>query len=90
MKVIAELETPRGPYCGSLFWAGVDGALESSVLIRTVGLEQDAPEQKDGGWRLEARAGAGVVADSDPHAERLETEAKFAALRRALMEPPRG
>jgi para-aminobenzoate synthetase component 1 len=85
MKVIAELETPRGPYCGSLFWAGVDGALESSVLIRTVGLEQDRE-----GWRLEARAGAGIVADSDPHAERLETEAKFAALRRALMEPPRG
>jgi para-aminobenzoate synthetase component 1 len=90
MKVIAELETPRGPYCGSLFWAGVDGALESSVLIRTVGLEQDRAEQKDGGWRLEARAGAGIVADSDPRAERLETEAKFAALRRALMEPPRG
>jgi para-aminobenzoate synthetase component 1 len=85
MKVIAQLETARGPYCGSLFWAGADGALESSVLIRTVGLEQD-----DGGWRLEARAGAGIVADSDPHAERLETEAKFAALRRALMEPPRG
>jgi len=85
MKVIAQLETPRGPYCGSLFWAGFDGALESSVLIRTVGLEQDRE-----GWRLEARAGAGIVADSDPHAERLETEAKFAALRRALMEPPRG
>jgi para-aminobenzoate synthetase component 1 len=85
MKVIAQLETARGPYCGSLFWAGVDGALESSVLIRTVGLEQDPA-----GWRLEARAGAGIVADSDPHAERLETEAKFAALRRALMEPPRG
>jgi para-aminobenzoate synthetase component 1 len=85
MKVIAELETPRGPYCGSLFWAGVDGALESSVLIRTVGLEQDGD-----GWRLEARAGAGIVADSDPQAERLETEAKFAALRRALMEEPRG
>jgi len=85
MKVIAGLETARGPYCGSLFWAGVDGALESSVLIRTVGLEQEGS-----GWRLEARAGAGIVADSDPHAERLETEAKFAALRRALMEPPRG
>jgi para-aminobenzoate synthetase component 1 len=85
MKVIAELETARGPYCGSLFWAGVDGAMESSVLIRTVGLEQD-----ETGWRLEARAGAGIVADSDPHAERLETEAKFAALHRALMEPPRG
>jgi para-aminobenzoate synthetase component 1 len=89
MKLIAEMETPRGPYCGSLFWAGVDGAFESSVLIRTVGLEQEASSQNGGGWRLEARAGAGIVADSDPHAERLETEAKFAALRRALLEESR-
>jgi para-aminobenzoate synthetase component 1 len=81
MKVIAELEPPRGPYCGSLFWAGFDGSFDSSVLIRTVGLEQDGE-----GWRLEARAGAGIVADSDPHAERLETEAKIAALKRALTE----
>jgi para-aminobenzoate synthetase component 1 len=89
MKLIAEMETPRGPYCGSLFWAGVDGAFESSVLIRTVGLEQEASSRDGAGWRLEARAGAGIVADSDPHAERLETEAKFAALRRALLEESR-
>ena len=81
MKVIAQLEPPRGPYCGSLFWAGFDGAFDSSVLIRTVGLIQDGE-----GWRLEARAGAGIVADSDPHGERLETEAKIAALRRALTQ----
>jgi len=81
MKVIAGLEPPRGPYCGSLFWAGVDGSFESSVLIRTVGLERDGE-----GWTLEARAGAGIVADSDPRAERLETEAKIAALKRALTE----
>jgi para-aminobenzoate synthetase component 1 len=81
MKVIAGLEPPRGPYCGSLFWAGFDGAFDSSVLIRTVGLVED--EQ---GWRLEARAGAGIVADSDPHGERLETEAKIAALKKALTE----
>ncbi|WP_309645211.1 aminodeoxychorismate synthase, component I [Phenylobacterium sp.] len=79
MKVIAGLESPRGPYCGSLFWAGFDGALDSSVLIRTAAFAQD-----DAGWNVEARAGAGIVADSDPHAERLETEAKIAALRRAL------
>jgi len=81
MKVIAGLEPPRGPYCGSLFWAGVDGAFDSSVLIRTVGLVEDGQA-----WRLEARAGAGIVADSDPHAERLETEAKIAALKKALTE----
>jgi len=81
MKVITGLEPPRGPYCGSLFWAGFDGAFDSSVLIRTVGLVQDGQ-----GWTLEARAGAGIVADSDPHGERLETEAKIAALKRALTE----
>ena len=81
MKVIAELEPPRGPYCGSMFWAGLDGAFDSSVLIRTVALTRHAE-----GWRFEARAGAGIVAESDPHAERLETEAKISALKRALTE----
>ncbi len=82
MTVIAQMEPPRGPYCGSLFWAGFDGSLDSSVLIRTVGLERHSD-----GWTLEARAGAGIVADSDPQAERLETETKIAALKRALTEP---
>jgi len=82
MKVIAQLEPPRGPYCGSLFWAGFDGSFDSSVLIRTVGLERDGD-----GWTFQARAGAGIVADSDPQAERLETETKIAALKRALTQP---
>jgi para-aminobenzoate synthetase component 1 len=82
MKVIAGLESPRGPYCGSLFWAGADGALDSSVLIRTA-----ACVREGGGWQVEARAGAGIVADSDPRAERLETEAKIDALLRALGAP---
>jgi para-aminobenzoate synthetase component 1 len=81
MKIIAGYEPPRGPYCGSLFWAG-DGALEASVLIRTVALEADP-----GGWRFEARAGGGVVADSDPAAEVAETEAKIGAILRALTFP---
>jgi para-aminobenzoate synthetase component 1 len=79
MRVIAQLEAPRGPYCGSIFWMGADGAMDSSVLIRTAVLVQEAP-----GWRVEFRAGAGIVADSDPYAERRETEDKAAALRRAL------
>ena len=82
MTSIARLEPPRGPYCGALLWAGFDGAFDSSVLIRTVGLVEDAD-----GWRYEARAGAGIVADSDPRAERLETEDKIAALLRALETP---
>ena len=79
MKVIAELEPPRGPFFGALFWAGFDGAFDSNVLIRTA-----AFAEADGGWRFEARAGGGIVADSDPVAERLETEAKIAAVLGAL------
>jgi para-aminobenzoate synthetase component 1 len=83
MRVIAGLEPPRGPFFGSLFWAGFDGAFDSSVLIRTV-----AFEQRGGGWRFEARAGGGVVADSDPAAERRETEAKIASILAALCSLP--
>jgi para-aminobenzoate synthetase component 1 len=79
MKVIAELEPPRGPFFGAMVWAGFDGALDSSVLIRTVAFAQEA-----GGWRFEARAGGGVVADSDPAAERAETDDKIAAILAAL------
>jgi len=78
-KVIRELEGARGPFFGAMFWLGPDQALESSVLIRTVGLVRD-PD----GWRFEARAGAGVVADSEPARECAEAEAKFSAIRRAL------
>ena len=79
MKVIATLEPPRGPYCGTMFWAGFDGGFDSSVLIRTLVFDQDRD-----GWSLEARAGAGIVADSDPASERRETEAKIAAILGAL------
>jgi para-aminobenzoate synthetase component 1 len=82
MRVIARFEPPRGPYCGALFWAGFDGALDSSVLIRTVALARDGE-----GWRFEVRAGAGLVADSDPAGERAETEDKLAALAAALGAP---
>ena len=79
MQVIAGLEPPRGPYCGSLFWAGYDGALDSSVLIRTTALMRDGE-----GWAFKTHAGAGIVADSDPIAERRETETKILAIAKAL------
>jgi para-aminobenzoate synthetase component 1 len=84
MKRIAALEPPRGPWCGSLFWAGFDGAFDSSVLIRTAAMTEDL----DGRWRFRATAGAGIVADSDPHAELAETESKISGLRRALEGEP--
>jgi para-aminobenzoate synthetase component 1 len=79
MSVIARHEPPRGPYCGSLFWLGLDGALEASVLIRTVALSENPA-----GWVFEARAGGGIVADSDPMSEVRETTAKIGAILRAL------
>jgi para-aminobenzoate synthetase component 1 len=79
MKVIAELEPPRGVWCGSLFLIDQDDALTASVLIRTA-----AFERLDGRWTFRTQAGAGIVADSDPEAELQETEAKISALRRAL------
>ena len=76
LRVIARHEPPRGPYCGSLFWAGFDGALDSSVLIRSVALELDA----GGRWRWEARAGAGVTAESRPDEEDAEAVQKARAV----------
>ncbi len=79
MQVIAGLEPPRGPYCGSLFWAGYDGGLDSSVLIRTTAFVRD-----QGGWAFQTHAGAGIIADSDPVAERRETQTKISAIALAL------
>jgi para-aminobenzoate synthetase component 1 len=79
MRVIAELEAPRGPFFGAMFQLGFDGGLDSSVLIRTAAFVED-----EAGWAVEARAGAGIVADSDPGLERAETEAKISALLAAL------
>jgi anthranilate synthase component 1 len=51
------------------------GNLDFCIAIRTVVL-------RDGHATLQA--GAGIVADSDPHAEERETEAKAGALFEAL------
>ena len=77
MEIIHELEpAARGPYCGSMFWIGFDGAMDSSILIRTV-LPHPA------GFAL-AWVGGGVTARSDPAAEYDETLHKAAATLRAL------
>jgi para-aminobenzoate synthetase component 1 len=78
MQIIAELEpTARGPYCGSLFYAGANGQTDSNLLIRTF-------VQRDG-W-LQCGVGGGIVAQSDPTSEYEETLAKAAGMVRALGE----
>ncbi len=76
MQIIAELEGEgRGPYTGSLGWLGHDGNLDFNILIRTLAVS---------GASLELRAGAGIVADSDPERELEETRAKARGLLAAL------
>ena len=78
MQIIAELEgIGRGAYTGSLGYLTVDGQLDLNILIRTMTLA---------GSTLEFRAGAGIVADSDPARELEETRAKARGLLRALEE----
>ncbi len=80
MKVITEMEAARGPYCGSLFYVDAGGAMDSSVLIRTLAFERDEAET----WHFRAAAGGGIVADSDPVSERMETETKLSLIRRVI------
>lgn len=81
MKVIAEHEPPRGPWCGSLLLREGAGAVTASVLIRTL-----AFEHRGGLWRWRTQAGAGIVADSDPAAESAEVLFKISAIKRALTD----
>jgi anthranilate synthase component 1 len=76
MQIIAELEgVGRGAYTGSLGYLTRDGRLDLNILIRTMTLR---------GSGLGFRAGAGIVADSDPERELEETRAKARGLLRAL------
>lgn len=76
MEIINELEPARrGPYCGTIAWIGFDGAMDSSIVIRTLVV-------KDG--QVAAQAGGGIVADSDPAAEFDETMDKAWPLLQSL------
>ena len=79
MQIIAELEGEgRGAYTGSLGYLTRDGRLDLNILIRTMTLS---------GQQLTFRAGAGIVADSDPERELEETRAKARGLLAALGGP---
>ena len=72
MQILRELEpVRRGPFSGSLFWFADDGSFDSSILIRTF---------VHRGGRLYLGAGGGVVTDSDPEQEWLESNHKARAL----------
>lgn len=80
MEIIRELEPHwRGPYCGSVFYYGLDGRLDSSIAIRTLLCDEST-------GTIRCWGGGGIVADSDPEAEYQETLAKVGPLMRFLEE----
>jgi anthranilate synthase component 1 len=85
MEIIEELEpTRRGPYGGAVGYISYSGNLDSCITIRTVVCH---------GRRASVQVGAGIVADSDPKTEWLETCSKsrgmILALRIAAQESGR-
>lgn len=76
IEILEALEpVPRGLYTGSLFFLDDDGSTWSSILIRSVVVHRDVAS---------LGAGGGVVADSDPEGEWMESNAKARALTRVL------
>ena len=76
MEIIADLESePRGAYGGACGYFSFDGNMDFAICIRTAIIEHQ---------RLTIRAGAGIVADSDPASEHLETVNKAKGMARAL------
>jgi anthranilate synthase component I len=76
MEIIAELEPdPRGPYGGAIGYVSFSGNMDLAITIRTASIHKG---------ELRVQAGAGIVADSDPERERVETVNKAMAMQRAL------
>jgi anthranilate synthase component I len=76
MEIINELEpVRRGIYAGAVGYLGFDGTLDTCIAIRTIIAANG---------ELTIQAGAGIVADSNPEQEFLETENKARALLTAL------
>ncbi|MBW0017655.1 MAG: isochorismate synthase [Mycobacterium sp.] len=76
-ELIAELEGDRGFYAGAVGWCDASGDGQWVVSIRCAELSAD----RRGAL---ARAGGGIVAESDPDDEVEETTTKFATILTAL------
>ncbi|MBI4638430.1 MAG: anthranilate synthase component I family protein, partial [Candidatus Rokubacteria bacterium] len=76
MEIIDSIEpTQRGPYSGAVGYVSYSGNLDSCITIRTIVCH---------GTRASVQVGAGIVADSDPKTEWLETCSKARGLVLAL------
>ncbi|WP_101294481.1 anthranilate synthase component I [Halegenticoccus soli] len=91
MEIIDALEGgPRGVYGGGVGYYSWTGDADFAIVIRTATIRRGDDGDED---EITVRAGAGVVADSDPAAEYEETEQKMggvlAAIEAIEREPPR-
>lgn len=72
MEIIYNLEkSARGPYAGCIGYLGFNNEVNTAITIRTMLVRDN---------KIFIQAGAGIVADSDPELEYLETQNKAAAL----------
>ena len=82
MEIIDELEASgRGPYAGAVGYFSVTGDADACITIRTLAIRAS---------RAHARAGAGIVADSDPERELWETHNKASAMLAAVAQDEAG
>ncbi|MFC7251254.1 anthranilate synthase component I [Halomicroarcula sp. GCM10025324] len=85
MEIIDELErSPRGPYGGGVGYFDWAGDTDLAIVIRSATIEDGATDGDDSGDRITVQAGAGIVADSDPESEYVETEQKMDGVLTAL------
>jgi aminodeoxychorismate synthase component I len=76
MEIIDELEpVARGPYTGSIGYLSNAGDMDLNIIIRTFVIKDNTAY---------LQVGAGIVADSDPEREYIETLQKAEALKKAL------
>jgi anthranilate synthase component 1 len=75
MEIVDELEpSKRGVYAGAVGYLGFNGDMDVAIAIRTAVIKDDT---------LYVQAGAGIVADSVPENEWVETKNKAKAILRA-------
>ncbi|MOA21705.1 Anthranilate synthase component 1 [compost metagenome] len=76
MEIIAELENEaRGAYAGAIGYLGFGGAMDACITIRTIIFKQG---------KAYVQAGAGIVWDSVPESEYMETVNKAKGMLKAI------
>jgi len=76
MEIIEELEpTKRGPYAGCVGYFDFSGNMDMCITIRTIIFKSN---------KAHIQAGAGIVADSDPEKEYIETVNKAKGMFKAI------